>query len=372
MVKILSIVWYQVLPAKYGGQKGIAFFNKYLGKQLSLVCLCSKDNEKTEYLSYELSPVLPQGKWQFLNPLCWRKIIRTAEKEKPTHIILEHPYHGIAGWLAKKSTGAKLVIHSHNLEHLRFKERNKWWWRLLRSYERWVHRKADLNLFKTSEDLEQAVRLFKLHPDKCTLLPYGTDPEEMRLPKKEAKEFIAKRHGLNLDEVILLFSGTLDYKPNADAVLNIYKELAPRLTRACFTGKIIICGRNKSKPFQYQKKLSHPLVIQAGEVNDIENYFAAAGLFINPVLTGGGIQTKNIDAISYNLPVVGFENMLAGLESSLCPGKIFKASAGNWDRFTEKIEVALCSTPALTPPSFYTYYSFAIQTEKLAARLKSG
>lgn len=41
MSKILSIVWYKVLPPVFGGQKGIAGFNKHLAKHHPLVCLCS-------------------------------------------------------------------------------------------------------------------------------------------------------------------------------------------------------------------------------------------------------------------------------------------------------------------------------------------
>lgn len=136
-------------------------------------------------------------------------------------------------------------------------------------------------------------------------------------------------------------------------------------------GKIVICGRNKTKKFQYLHRLSHPLVIQAGEVDDIENYFAAADLFINPVMTGGGIQTKNIDALNYNLSVVGFENMFTDMEDTLCKGKIFKAAAGNKQHFYEQIVAALSNAPLATPPAFYEYHSLAIQAEKLAARLNS-
>jgi glycosyltransferase involved in cell wall biosynthesis len=345
MAKILSIVWYKVLPAKYGGQKGIANFNKYLGRQEELVCLCSKNNEPAGQLSYKLIPELPINKWQFINPFTWQKIISTVKKEKPSHIILEHPYHGIAGWLAKRKTGAKLAVHSHNIEYQRFRQSGKWWWPLLYRYEKWVHRRADLNLFKTEADLEQAVVSFKLKPDKCTVLPYGIDPEEIKPSKDTARKLIIERHGLKTGNKILIFAGTLDYKPNADAAENIYKEIAPMLAAQNFAGKIIICGRNYEKNYEYLKQLSHPLVIQAGEVNDIENYFAAADLFINPVMSGGGVQTKNIDAASFHLPVVDFSMSEELAKKGTTINKLFSARLGDFTGFTEKIMAALNKTP---------------------------
>ncbi len=310
MEKILSVVWYKVLPAKYGGQKGIALFNKYLAREAELVCLCSKNNEPGGKVNYKLIPGLPVSKTQFINSFCWHKIISTVKKEKITHLILEHPYHGIAGWLAKKIHGVKLIVHSHNIEALRFKETGSRWWRLLAIYEKWVHRQANLNLFKTEDELQYAVANFGLNKEKCLVTHYGIDPEEKRPDQGVAKNIIAERHNILPPEKILLFAGTLDYKPNATAVENIYKEIAPRLAESNFQGRIIICGRNKLPSFQYLNSLSHPMVINAGEAEDIENYFAAADVFINPVLTGGGVQTKVIDALSYGFGVVAFRYML--------------------------------------------------------------
>jgi polysaccharide biosynthesis protein PslH len=365
-MKILSIVWYKVLPAKFGGQKGIAHFNDQLAKHFPLTCLCSSNNEIPAGINYKVLPELPESKWQFFLPSCWRKIKSTAISEKTTHIILEHPYHAIAAVKTANALSAKLIVHSHNIEYERFRQMKKWGWRLLKQYEKWVHRKADLSLFKTEEDRQWAIHHFGLAEEKCMTLIYGV---EKPVKNKKAAELIRKRHGINPGERILLFAGTLDYTPNAKAVEAIYAQIAPLLAKKFIASRIIVCGRNRFDSFQYLKKLSHPLVIYAGEVEDIENYFSAADTFINPVLDSGGVQTKNIDALSYGLPVVCFANVLAGLNTSLCPGKIFKAAENDWDGFSDAIIESL-QTPAIdTLDSFFSYYSFASQAEKLAARL---
>ncbi len=51
--------------------------------------------------------------------------------------------------MLKWFTGVKLIVHSHNIEGLRWKTLGKWWWKGLWIYEKWVHRQADLQLFQT-------------------------------------------------------------------------------------------------------------------------------------------------------------------------------------------------------------------------------
>ena len=280
------------------------------------------------------------SKWQFLNPLVWRKILRVAKAEKPTHILLEHPYHAMAALRAKRKLNAKLVLHSHNIEYLRFKEQGKWWWPLLKQYEKRAHRKSDLIIFKTETDCKQAIEKFGLDPKKCMVLPYGFDTETPKVSKEEAKKIIQQRHGLKEDEKILLFTGTLDYLPNTEAVESIYKEIAPRLMNAGFNGRIIICGRNELSPFQNLKKLKHPLVIQAGEVDDIETYFAATTVFINPVVKGGGMQTKNIDALFNGCAVVCFSDIAGDDKMKLTNFYSSPFSAG-WDMYITHILEAM-------------------------------
>src|SRR3982750_2806198 len=194
-VRILSIVWYKVLPARFGGQKGIAHFNQALGKLYPVVCLCSRNNEPPANLSYTVLPKLPVSKWQFLNPFIQQRIVRIAKKEKPTHIILEHPYHARAAIKACRVTGAKLIVHSHNIESERYRQLNKTGWRILYRHEKNIHQQADLSLFKTEDELKYAVAHFELSPGKCMVMPYGIERSN-KPDKAAARKILAARHGI--------------------------------------------------------------------------------------------------------------------------------------------------------------------------------
>lgn len=370
MTKIVSIVWYKVLPARFGGQKGIASFNNYLARIHPLVCLCSSSNEAVPDLPYRLIPKLPTSKWQFLQPSCWNLIRQTILDEKATHVIIEHPYYGLAAVRARRSTGAKLIVHSHNIESERFREMGKWWWKLLHWYEGWTYRQADLNLFKTADDLQWAVRHFGVAEKNCLLLPYGAEPEAYR-EKSQAQDLVRAKHAIRPDEKILLFAGTLDYPPNARAVKAIVSELAPRLSAQGLKYRIIICGRNQLKEKYDLDSMQHPQVTMAGEVEDIGTYFDAADVFINPVLEGGGIQTKNMDALSHHCNVVCFDSMIEPAMALLAEKKIFACPGSDWERFVSLVKLA-CLSSLPTPASFFEAFSWQKAINRLSERIQAS
>ncbi|MCW3073837.1 MAG: glycosyltransferase family 4 protein [Flaviaesturariibacter sp.] len=351
-MKLISVVWFKVLPAKFGGQKGTALFNKYLAERFELSCLCSSNNEKDASANYKLINKLPISKWQFIDPFCWKAILQSAKKEGANALILEYPYHGIAAVLAKSLLGIPFILHQHNIEYERFRQLGKWWWRLLKVYERWTCRRADLVLFKTTEDRNIAIQQFAIAHNKSFLLPYGI---ELTSDTNEPS-IIKTKYGLT-DEAILLFAGTLDYAPNAEAVKAVYQKLAPQLDHLPFKYKIFICGRNRNPAFSYLKELAHPNILQAGEVEDIIPYFEAASVFINPVLTGGGVQTKIIDALSYHCNTVAFEYGLTSIDKAVCGEKIFPVANENWKEFAQAVYGA-AGRKSDTPPLFFETYSW--------------
>lgn len=350
----MSVVWFKVLPPKFGGQKAVALFNAYLAEHAPLLCLCSRNNAYQTNTSFRIQKALPVGKRQVLNPVVWRRIYRIAKHHRATHLVLEFPYHGIAGVLCRQGLGLKLVVHAHNIEYLRFKEGGKRGWRWLYRLERWTMRNADLVLFKTEADLQTAQKTFDLEEKKLSVAPYGVE-ERKAYNKNDSGSIVRKRHDIGTGEKILLFAGTLDYWPNADAVVALVQKLIPLLNATTLSYKVVVCGRNRFKAFQYLKDLHNEKLVMAGEVNDIETYFKAADVFLNPVQSGGGVQTKTMDALSYHLNVVCFASKAAGIDHA--EKKIFAAADGDWQRFATNVIKALSSNEP-TPPAFFEAYNW--------------
>lgn len=351
--KVLSLVWFKIYPPQFGGQKGIALFNKYLADHFSVDCLCSHNNEVVADAGCRIIPELPVSKTQFFNPFAWRKILKQLTRENYSFVILEQPYYGLlALWLKRKT---KLVVHTHNIEWQRFKSLRKKSWPLLFLYERFCLRKADLVIFKTEEEKEFAAREFTLKEANCYVLPYGIE-DARPYNRKEGRKFLLEKYGVKEEEKIMLFAGTLDYQPNADAVEKIYSQIEPLLRQKLQTFKILICGRNKFPAFAYLKEFKNDNIIQAGFVENIAPYFTGADVFINPVQNIHGVQTKLFDALNYNLNVVCFEAAAKELPSYLGK-KVFVSGDNDFGSFVDNIVQSLKHNFD-TPEEFYTDYSW--------------
>ena len=368
MEKMLSLVWFPVFPARFGGQKGIADFYKALSRYVMIDCLCAKNNQPLTVENLVIIPDLPNEKWQFFNPKVWRKIVQQFRNASYRYVLIEFPYYGFMGyWLRRK--GAVYLLHAHNIESQRFRSLGKWWWRLLFFYEKWSMQQANLVLFKTVADQSYARQNFFLPKEKTYVLPYGVNltKEQDRIA---CRRFLEKTYNVRPDEKILLFAGTLDYEPNAEAVSAIYHQIAPLLCKENRPFKILICGRNKIASFSYLKNLQHDNVIQAGFVPDVEVFFIGADVFINPVEKTFGVQTKILDSVAMNLNVVAFEQASAGLPSYLLDRKIFLAKKNEYEDFVQRIMEAI-DRQQPTPPQFFKDLSWNSIALDFAERLKS-
>ena len=371
MTKILSVVWYKVLPAKFGGQKGISQFNDYLSNYFPLTCICSSNNEPTGTENYRVKAILPTSKWQVVSLRAWSKIIRELKGGDFSHLIIEHCYYGLLGKYARSFHHKFLIVHSHNIEYLRFKEMEKRWWPMLFWLEKKSHQWADLSLFKTPADMDHAISKFGLDPKKCLLVPFGIPSTQMPTTKERssAKEIIYNRHGIPEGTKILLFNGTLDYAPNADGLRKIIHQIIPELRKIStvpFT--VIVCGRIINKEFKDLLSLKERDYCFAGFVEDIELYFSSADLFINPVSTGGGIKVKLIEALSYGLPVVTTEQAAAGIDLGLTGEQLMTSHGDDMTAFCKYIVESWNKPPGVSE-AFLERYQWKKIVGELADRI---
>ena len=336
-IKILSLVSYKFLPPDMGGQKGIAFFNRYLARETDLCCVTVMDNKEISGEGYVIRNILSDHKFRYINPRYFFTLRRIIREEQVSHLLIEHPYYGWLAILLKQFCNVKLVVHSHNIEALRFKSVGKWWYGILWNYERFTHRRADHNFFIHDDDRNYAISKFGLDPAKCTTITYGFEyPTIPAAAEKEAaRKFIAGKHKIDPAEKILLFNGTLGYKPNLEALDIILQKINPQLlAAAAFPYKIIICGSRLPAGYEGLVPYQDKNIIYAGFVPDINPYFKGSDIFINPVIEGGGIKTKLVEALGYDLSVVSTRSGATGIPSSITGDKMKLVEDGDWAAFT--------------------------------------
>jgi glycosyltransferase involved in cell wall biosynthesis len=364
MSTIISLVSYPFLPAKLGGQKGIALFNKYFSRHCRLLCITTKKNEPAAAEGYHVINSISDSPLRYVNFFLLFPISRKINKENASHFILEHPYYGWLGVLLKTTTRAKMVVHAHNIEYTRWKSLGKPWWPILKWYERQTMRAADYIFFKTSQDREHAAAMFGLPPEKTAVITYGI--EWNRVPAE--KDILASRQKLQqLYHIepgtrIFLFNGSLDYAPNLQAVKTILDIINPRLMENKLAYKIIICGRGLPAAMNELKAYAAKHIIYAGFVDDISVYFKGADVFINPVTDGGGIKTKLVEALGYNLNAVSTLSGAIGVPIALTGTRMKVVADDDWNSFAKAMGEELRNDPV--PESFFEHFFW----ENIAAK----
>ena len=131
---------------------------------------------------------------------------------------------------------------------------------------------------------------------------------------------------------------------------------------------IVICGRNKLPEFQYLKGLKHEAIVYAGEVEDLEMYYAAADVFINPLAASSGVQTKTMDALQQGLNVVCFAGNIEGVPMQLVQAKMFIAADNDWGDFAGNI-VSAAANSISTPAGFFEEYSWGEIVNRVANKI---
>ena len=112
------------------------------------------------------------------------------------------------------------------------------------------------------------------------------------------------------------------------------------------------------------KEYADKNIIYAGFVDDIEMYFKAADIFLNPVQSGGGIKTKMVEAIAFGTTVITTETGAAGIHKNICGNKLIVMPDNDWNTFTSAI-VDNADKYEITPPSYYEHYYWGNIVKKI-------
>jgi len=367
MKKVLAIAPYPYLPFFSGGQKFIARFFENLGKEVDLTVISLAENDFSLAKNYRAIALLKKSFSRYYDQSLVSKITELVKKEGFDTIIWEHPYYAWLAFRIRKRTGIKTIIHTHNIEYQRFRSTGRWWWPVLKLYEKWSFKKADDIFFISPEDKDFAITQWKIEKRKCIDLPFGIDINSYPGDKAECRSRVCREHHIGPEQRILLFNGLLNYKPNLDALKVILEKINPLLYRQeSFRYKIIICGKGLPGDLHALKDYADKNIIYAGFVDDITLYFKGADIFLNPVQSGGGIKTKMVEAIAYGASVVATVSGSTGIDKSVCGNKLLVAPDNDWVIFADHI-VNGSNVQAKTPDAYYEKYSWEQIVKRISA-----
>lgn len=108
-----------------------------------------------------------------------------------------------------------------------------------------------------------------------------------------------------------VFTGTMDYVPNVDAVTWFASEILPPIRRALPTAQFHIVGANPAPAVQALAKIKDVHV--TGRVPDVRPYLANATAAVAPMRIARGIQNKVLEAMAMARPVIVTSDALEGI-----------------------------------------------------------
>ncbi len=162
-------------------------------------------------------------------------------------------------------------------------------WLKLASFERQVLHAIDRALVVSAED-EAALRRLAPRARLC-VVPNGVDcsffapPDQPPLSSRE-----------------LVFIGTLDYRPNVDAVIWFARDVLPLIRQRHPDLRLHLIGR-RPHPALHSLHDGQTIIV-AGEVDDTRPALSAAAVVVIPMRIGGGSRLKLLEALAMAAPVV--------------------------------------------------------------------
>jgi glycosyltransferase involved in cell wall biosynthesis len=212
------------------------------------------------------------------------------------------------------------VLFEHNVEYqiwqrLAALERRPWLralfeieWRKLRAREAEACAQADLTIAVSEDDRR---RLEQIAPGiRAASIPTGVDTTYFTpVPAAERPAH-------------LVFSGSMDWHPNEDAVVYFADAILPRIRAEVPDVTFTVVGRNPTD--RLRDIAARNGITVTGTVADVRPSIAEAAVYVVPLRAGGGTRLKIFEAFAMARPVVSTTVGAEGL--GIGPGKHYVAA----------------------------------------------
>jgi glycosyltransferase involved in cell wall biosynthesis len=101
----------------------------------------------------------------------------------------------------------------------------------------------------------------------------------------------------------VVFTGSMDWLPNEDAIRYFTEQILPIIKKAIPDFTITVVGRN---PYPALLELSkrEPAIVVTGRVDDVRPYMERAAAYVVPLRIGGGTRLKIYEAMAMEKPMV--------------------------------------------------------------------
>jgi sugar transferase (PEP-CTERM/EpsH1 system associated) len=176
----------------------------------------------------------------------------------------------------------------------------------LLAHDRKIAARADASLLVSDAEAALFRRLAPDSAAKIHAVANGIDCDFFSPTHRFARPF-------KTDGPAYVFTGTMDYRPNVDAVIWFAREIFPKVKAAQPGATFAIVG---AKPAREVSALGgRDAITVTGRVADVRPYLAHADVVVAPLRIARGIQNKILEGMAMAKPVVTTQQGLEGIDA---------------------------------------------------------
>ncbi|MDB5310070.1 MAG: hypothetical protein JWO38_4272 [Gemmataceae bacterium] len=209
------------------------------------------------------------------------------------------------------------AVMAHNVESLiwrRYTEAEtnpvkRWYarrqWLKFERFERWAYSAATAAIAVSPDDA--VLMRDRFGTARVAMVENGVDTAYFR-PQRD----------VDRDPARVLFLGSLDWRPNLDAVGLLLADIFPKVRRQVPGARLALVGRRPPDWLRAQVA-DTPGVDLSADVPDVRPFLATCGMLAVPLRIAGGSRLKILEALAAGTPVVSTRIGAEGLK--LTPGR---------------------------------------------------
>ena len=225
----------------------------------------------------------------------YKEAVDVLRKNKYMFIHCHNPIGAVIGRLAGHATGTKVVYTAHGFHF--YKGAPLANWLMYYPVEKFLSRFTDTIITINREDYNVATE--KFHARDVRYIP-GIGVDKGRFGVKHGGYEVRKKLGIKPDDVVVLSVGELNKNKNHEVVIKALGKLNAQNVYYVIAGKGAL--DNYLVQISRDAHMENRLKL-VGFKSDIENYYAAADLFILPSLREG-LNVSLMEAMASGLPCI--------------------------------------------------------------------
>jgi len=163
-------------------------------------------------------------------------------------------------------------------------------WRKMWQFEKEMCHRFDCVIAVSADDRDHMKREYGA--EAVFDVPTGVDTEFF----SPSGAVVPKPHSL-------VFTGSMDWLPNEDAIRYFMREIMPLIKEKVLDATLTVVGRNPPAAF-VELSRAEPSLIITGRVDDVRPYIESAAAYVVPLRIGGGTRLKIFEAMAMEKPVI--------------------------------------------------------------------